>query len=139
GLKPLRMQLLQDAREYYEAFLQQSRDEPELQAELASVSLRLSTIYVSLDRNDDSLAASLQGLDLVEKLLRERPGDREFPRQLAGYFHFHRALGYMTRPPSDPLKTLATLRRACVIWERFAREYPDVRGFQSDLAGQYYL
>jgi serine/threonine protein kinase/tetratricopeptide (TPR) repeat protein len=139
GLKPLRKQLLEDAREYYEGFLQQSRDDPELQTELAAAYLRISTIYVSLDRNDDALAATLKGLELVERLLRERPGDTEFPRQLAGHFNFHRGLAYKSRPPSDPLRALATLRRACALWERLARENPDVPGFRSDLAGNYYL
>jgi serine/threonine protein kinase len=139
GLAPLRMQLLQDAREFYERFLQQSRNDPELQVELAASYLRLCTINISLDRNDDALAANINGLELVEKLLRERPGDLEFPKQLAGYFQYRSVLGESTRPPSDPSRVLATLRNSTAIWGRFARDNPLVLGFQSDLAGQYML
>jgi serine/threonine protein kinase/tetratricopeptide (TPR) repeat protein len=139
GLTPLRKQLLQDAREFYEHFLQQSRNDPELEVELAASYLRLCTINISLDRNDDALAAIVKGLELVEKLLRERPGDLEFPKQLAGYFQYRSVLGESTRPPSDPPGVLAALRNSTAIWERFARDDPQVLGFRSDLAGQYML
>jgi serine/threonine protein kinase/Flp pilus assembly protein TadD len=139
GLQPLRMQLLQDAREFYEKFLQQSRDDPELQAELAAAYLRISTIYIALDRNDDAVAAAQMGLEIVEKLLRERPDDKEFSKQLAGYFQYLRSLGRGSRPPSNPDKAIAILTKASAFWEEFARDYPDVLAFRSDLAGQYLL
>ena len=124
GLQPLRKQLLEAALSYYQGLLEQARDNPDLRADLAAAYMRLSVIYISLDRNDDSLAAMLQGLELVEQLVQQRPGDTEFPKRLAGYFRIDRAFYQGTRPTSDPVKAVKTLQRAAEIWEQFARANP---------------
>ena len=139
GLQPLRMQLLQDAREFYEKFLERSRNDPELQAELAAAYLRMSTIYIALDRNDEASDAAVRGFQLADKLLQQRPHDHELAEQLAGYFQFRRALGDRTSPPSDPAKVTAALERATVCWGAMIRDNPGSTGLQSDLAGQYFL
>src|SRR5207302_9157139 len=85
GLQPLRKQLLESALSYYQGLLEQANDNPELRGDLAAAHMRLSVIYVFLDRADDSVASMSQGVELIEQLIRERPTDTELPRRLAGY------------------------------------------------------
>ena len=139
GLQPLRKRLLESALSYYQDFLEQARDNPELQADLAAAHLRLSVIYVSLDRSDDAAAAMLRGLELVEPLIQKRPGDAALPRRLAGFFRVSGDFYDKTRLPADPLKVINTLQRAAGIWEQFTRDNPTVLEFQGDLAGIYLL
>src|SRR5260221_4235599 len=124
GLQPLRKVLLEAALSYYQGFLEQGRANPELLADLAAAHLRLSVVYVSLNRCDDALAAILRGLELVEQVRQKRPGDTNFPRRLGGFFKTSGNIFYHARPPSDPVKAARTLQKAAEIWAQFAREDP---------------
>ena len=139
GLQPLRQELLEAALSYYQGLLEQAQDNPDLRADLAAAHMRLSVIYVSCDRNDDAIESMLNGLELVEQLIRERPDDAEFPRRLAGYFRTGRSFYQKTRPPKDAIKALKTLQNAVSLWEQFAGDNPENPEFQGDLAGLYAL
>jgi eukaryotic-like serine/threonine-protein kinase len=139
GLQPLRKELLEAALTYYQGLLEQARDNGELRGDVAAAQLRLSVIYVSLDRTDDAIAALLRGLELVEQLIQESPGDTEIPKRLAGYFKAERAFYQGVRLPADPLKAERTLERGAAMWEEFVRANPNMMELQGDLAGLYVL
>jgi tetratricopeptide (TPR) repeat protein/serine/threonine protein kinase len=133
GLQPLRVQLLEAARQYYEGFLQQRSDDPEIQAEIAATLGRLSLIYVGLDRTDDAVSALSATLRIAEQLVSEHPYNKEYPKRLAGCFKGAKTLHRSSRAPKDPVKTMLTLRKSTELWEKFARDNPSLPGFRSDL------
>ncbi len=139
GLQPLRMQLLEAARQYYEGFLQQKSDDPEIQAEMAALFGRLCMIYQGLDRNDDAVSALSASFRIAEKLVADHPDNTEYPKRLAGFFKGSKGLHQVTRTPTDPVNALLTLQKIATLWEKLARENPSLPGFRSDLVPMYTL
>jgi tetratricopeptide (TPR) repeat protein len=135
GAQPLRRQLLERALAYYERFLQTQGDDPTLQAELAVTYFRVWQIYSATNRYDDGIAALGKGLDLAEKLYRERPEDMQLYNGLASFrkggSRFHR---YSVIGPRSIQAGRETLERAATFWERLAREHPGMPEFQLSLA-----
>ena len=135
GAQPLRKQLLERALVYYERFLQTQGDDPNLQAELAVTYFRVWQIYSVTNRYDDGIAALGKGLDLAEKLYRERPDDLQLYNALASFrkggalFHGSYVIG-----PRSLEVGRETLARAATFWERLAREHPGMPEFQLSLA-----
>jgi serine/threonine-protein kinase len=75
GLHDLRRELFEDALRYYRNFLLQRGDDPSLTADAAAAHERVGDILIDLGRIPDALAAYDQALALVERLVREQPGD----------------------------------------------------------------
>jgi serine/threonine protein kinase len=134
GAQPLRRELLQAALGYYRDFLDEARDDPELQADVAAAYFRVASANIMLNQADEAVAALRDGLDLVEKLLAEHPEDRELPMRLAGFLRSARVLHDDSWLLSKTRRDEDTFRRASKLWERFAHDYPAVEGFRSDLA-----
>src|SRR5262249_11793019 len=129
-----RRELLRAALGYYRDFLEEARDDPELQADVAAAYFRVASANILLNQGDEAIAALRDGLDLLEKLLADHPEDRELPMHLAGFLRSARVLHDDNWLLSKARRDDDTFRRAIKLWERFAREYPTVEGFRSDLA-----
>jgi serine/threonine protein kinase/tetratricopeptide (TPR) repeat protein len=139
GAQPLRQELLSGAVKYYEEFLRQRGDDPEIQGDMAAAYFRVATIYLSLERLDEALEALRQGVDFVDRLCREYPRDPRWARRLAGFSNSFRALDSASihlsnRLPSRPREAVSTMIRATELWKKLARDHDDLPGFQSDLA-----
>jgi len=139
GLQPLRRDLLEAALGYYQEFLAERAGDSGLKVELAAAYFRAGQVCHLIDRNDDAIAHLQNSLRLVEELLGDQRNAAALEQQLAGLHQAGRTLHGGTRPPSDPLAALDTLKRAAAVWERLSREHPLVVGFQSDLAGFHVL
>jgi serine/threonine protein kinase/tetratricopeptide (TPR) repeat protein len=139
GVQPLRQELLEAAQRYYRDFVEEARADPELQADLAAAHFRVASIDIFLDQGEAAGAALKEGVDLVERLLQEHPENQELPKRLAGFLQSARRLHSYASHMVGLSRDDATLLKAIALWERFARAYPDVRGFQSDLALLYLL
>lgn len=88
-LSDLRSQLLQLSLDYYQDFIEQSRDNRPLQSELAASHLRVAHILREIGSTPAALAALEQALQTQEQLVREHPDDGELRRNLmAMYFEF---------------------------------------------------
>jgi eukaryotic-like serine/threonine-protein kinase len=143
GLQYLRRDLLESSLGYYEDFLRQRPDDPELRDEVAATYFRLYEIYESVDSGlgADALGAFEKGLAAVEKLRREHPADAGLYRRLAGFAKGGRLLHcvYSGRGPrADSLAAIALFERAAGVWEKFVRDDPAALGFQMDLASLHY-
>src|SRR5262249_8485582 len=68
GLQPLRKDLFEKARVYYEQFLAQRGQDPALRRETAEVSARLAAITGDIGSKEASLDAYRRALDLFEGL-----------------------------------------------------------------------
>jgi serine/threonine protein kinase len=135
-LEPLRKQLLQDALRYYREFAREHADDPGFQTELAAAHFRIAILGYELGPEDDWLASFETGVALVEDLLRRNP-DRAALEPLHGGFRWAGlAVWWQVSRPADAHKAFETARG---LWQRLAREHPDVPGFRSDLAAFHLL
>jgi serine/threonine-protein kinase len=83
GLQPLRKQLLQSALKYYLEFAKQHRDDPALQAELASAHFRVGNINHRLGLYRNARVAFEQSREIYVSLLRTESRKPEFKCALA--------------------------------------------------------
>jgi serine/threonine protein kinase len=134
GLQPLRKDLLEKARVYYEQFLAQRGHDPALRRELADVSARLAAITGDVGSKEASLDAYRRALDLYEDLLRADPGSPELRRRQAGLYNdlaiAHNTLGQRRQ-------ALDAFGRSQTILEGLLRERPGDLGLQHDLANAH--
>src|SRR5262249_15339690 len=86
-LQGLRRKLLEASFAYYQDFIQQSRDDPSLQAELAAGHLRVASILDELGSRADALAALDRARQLQEKLVADKTPGPEFQRALFSIYH----------------------------------------------------
>jgi tetratricopeptide (TPR) repeat protein len=133
GLQPLREDLLESALEFYQNLAVERPDDLALLADLAVTYLRLSHVYIALDRADDAATAIRQALDTTSRLQSHPEADR-YERKLAGFCRGVRwTQGAMT-PPRDPIGAFQTLLRLEATWRKLAQKHPSNAAMQSDLA-----
>jgi tetratricopeptide (TPR) repeat protein len=144
GFQDLRKELLESALKYYQEFLQQRPDDPELQVQVAAAYLRLYEMYPMMHGfvNKDAMQALTRGIEIVEKLLHDHPADAAIFKKLAGIGQGTRELHRLSRnphPSPDDPSWIPLLERAVAIWETLVRENPTELGFQFELADFYDL
>jgi serine/threonine protein kinase len=84
----IRARLLQASLEYYQGFIEQSRDNPPLQAELAASHVRVARILEAVGATPAARAALERALETQERLVRARPADEALRRGLF-FMYFH--------------------------------------------------
>jgi tetratricopeptide (TPR) repeat protein len=89
-LQGLRRTLLAAALQYYQKFIDQCRDDPSLQTQLAASHLRVATILDQIGSRADALAALERARQIQEKLVHNRPTTQEFQW---GLFAIYNRLG----------------------------------------------
>ncbi len=136
-LQPMRITFLERALHFYETFAEQRKDDPDVQAELASTYFRVAEVYNVARRHDEMMSYFSKGLDAADQLRREHPGAAASHQKLAGFWQGHRALHRSVERPTNMPEALATCHRFMELWGEFATEYPDTPGFQSDLAAMH--
>jgi serine/threonine-protein kinase len=139
GAQPLRRELLQKALAYYQDLVNQGNDDPAARAEQAAAYFRVGTILISLEQDDEALAALENGLGVVEKLLQEGHDDDELSKHLCGFFRSARRIHSQDKLMSHPPEDATTIRRLISIWEKFERAKPALPAARSDLALLHYL
>jgi serine/threonine-protein kinase len=82
GLQPLRKQLLESALKYYQEFVRQSGDDPELQGQLADAYYRVGRITAEIGSREDALRAFHRSRDLYEALVKAYPKKTTFRVEL---------------------------------------------------------
>jgi len=88
----IRQALLLASLPYYQSFIEQTRDNPPLQAELAASHLRVAKILDVIGSTPEARAALENSLQTQERLVRERPHDEALRR---GLFSMYFRLGVM--------------------------------------------
>jgi tetratricopeptide (TPR) repeat protein len=140
GMQPLRRQLVSTSMNYYQEFLSENRDSPALGAEVAATYFRLWQLHMTNGEPDAAQADLDQGLAVLEKLLAQGAGLADLEPLAEGRFHFPHYVNRKSSSPSDPQRRREGLKRCLAIWQGLVQKYPDVAGFQHDLAGfDYYM
>jgi serine/threonine protein kinase/tetratricopeptide (TPR) repeat protein len=87
GLQPLRKELLEDALQYYQAFIEKRRDDPKLRAELALSYLRVGMITDEIGSKDQALTVLEEASRLWTDLVDQQPTDASVQAELARTEH----------------------------------------------------
>jgi serine/threonine protein kinase/tetratricopeptide (TPR) repeat protein len=129
GLEKYRKDLLQNAKEFYERFIREHVDAPEVRHHLGLAHLRLAKIQVVLGDYPAAQTLSEKAIEILGELARADPEVAEYQRDLAaghfelGVVHFHsgrfdqveaayqKALAIQTRLAADHTES-AEYRRA---------------------------
>ncbi len=133
GLESLRKELLEAALEFYEGAALERTSDAAVLIDAAVTQLRLSSIYLALNRIDDFIVAIRRALDVVDRLGRDHPNSGEHERKLAGFWQGMRWTKTGMRAPRDTLGALQTMLRLEATWTQLAQKYPSDVAFQSDL------
>jgi tetratricopeptide (TPR) repeat protein/serine/threonine protein kinase len=137
SLQPFRKELLKEAQKHYLELFNKQPDNPKLKAELAASYLRILTVLTALEEGPQAIQDLEKGLDLIESLVKQHPGDRDLMTRLAGVCQAERP---MFRGWADGLSRsnmsshLQTLERACALWKKLVDDYPDVAELEADYA-----
>jgi eukaryotic-like serine/threonine-protein kinase len=83
GMQPLQRKLLGLAREYYEGFLRQRPDDPNLAAEAAATYFRLGNVTTAIASKTEAARLFRRALDLLEGLARDHPADLDYAYNIA--------------------------------------------------------
>jgi serine/threonine protein kinase/tetratricopeptide (TPR) repeat protein len=129
-LEPLRNNLLQAALHYYEGFVQQESDNPALQAELVAACMRISYLAYTLDPESDWLTPAEKAFDTMAELLQKNPPLSSLESLQHGIGRPSGASAYMRRPT----EILRIFKKGTRVWRQLVKQYPEVLGFQLDLA-----
>jgi serine/threonine protein kinase/tetratricopeptide (TPR) repeat protein len=143
GFEALRRDLLESALKYYQEFLEQRPDDPELQAEVAAAQLRLYQVHEAIDGgySAGAIRQLAKGVDMVERRRDTQPHDAALFTHLAGFAKSERTLygRYSAAEPQPPeVEIITLLQHTVAIWEEFAQAFPSEAGFQTDLLALYF-
>jgi len=75
GMQPLRRELLQQALDYYQRFLEQRRDGAAIEDELAMTHFRVGRIVEQMEAPQDALLSYRRAAEMQRRLLAETPDD----------------------------------------------------------------
>jgi serine/threonine protein kinase/tetratricopeptide (TPR) repeat protein len=131
SLEPLRKQFLKMALDYYKEFVQEHRDDPGLQADLAVTYLRIARLMHDLNLEEDWLASFEKFLAIVEGLLPEGAGALVAQSGPASMPWITTGVGFHVSRPADALRAFTKARD---IWEELVQANPAVPGLRNDLA-----
>jgi serine/threonine-protein kinase len=131
GLQPLRRDLLESARKYYQGFLEERGDDPTVRAEAAEAWYRIGFVTQVVGSREAALNALRRAAAMDEALARDYPGVAADPYKLAMSLN---DLGNQQRYLGLPRDSLQTQQRALAIREQVARAYPGVPEYRKELA-----
>lgn len=134
GLEPLRRQLLETARDFYERFVQQRANDPALRRELADALINLGNIDRSIGEMDKAEAAHLRAREIGEALGAQAPTEPAFVRLLA---IVHANLGLLYADISRSAEAEAAYRRAIELESQLADIDPRNAADQARWANAY--
>jgi tetratricopeptide (TPR) repeat protein len=131
GLQPLRKELLESARRYYEDFLNERGEDPSVAAEAAAAAFRVASVTALLGDLAGASENYRRAIALYETLVASRPGDVDLRSDLSMCYS---SLGLLLDGMERDDEGVVEVRRALEIRERLAREHPENGHFQADLA-----
>ena len=131
GLQPLRKELLDSARRYYENFQRRRARDPSVGAEAAAASYRVAIITDMIGAKEAAMAAFQQAVALYEALVHAHPAVPKYRSDLAiCYFDLANLQGDRGRLD----EALGTHRKALSLREALARDHPTGARYQNELS-----
>jgi serine/threonine-protein kinase len=131
GLQPLRKELLHLALNYYQDFVTEHQDDPELRKDLGAAYLRLGLIVAEVESAEKALALDERGVGLLEDLAGADAGDVGLTRLLA---NGHTQLGSHLMRGGRDAEALTHLERAVALHGQLLRADAGDQAAAYDLA-----
>ena len=85
-MSEVRRSLLEDAAEFYEGFVQQKSDDPEIREEMGHAYQRLGSAYHEIGRDEKAVAATRNSIAIKEELVAEFPDRFDLKLSLQGSY-----------------------------------------------------
>jgi serine/threonine-protein kinase len=130
GLQPLRKELLESARRYYEQFLRDRGTDRAVRAEAAEAWYRLGYVAQDVGTPEEATRDLQEAVAMYEVLAREHPHEPRYSCKLAMALD---ELGNHQTRLGQSLEFLQTEERSLLIRRRVAAENPDVAEYQKEL------
>jgi serine/threonine-protein kinase len=130
-LTGLRQQLLGTAVSFYQRFIHEHGDDPELRAELGRAYSRLALMHNDLDQYDQATPLGRQAVEVFQGLLLTKPADPDLRHELARS-HADLSLCYGNIP--NVQAALDEEKQALAVWTDLVKEYPDEPRYARGLA-----
>jgi eukaryotic-like serine/threonine-protein kinase len=134
GLQPLRKELLESARKYYEEFLRQRGDDPSLRAEVGAAHYRVGIITELLGTVDQARPSLEQAREIYLGLTRDHPTVTKYWVDLA---ICNNDLGRFYHQVNDRASASRFHQEAREIRERNAKAFPNSPRLQDELVRSY--
>ncbi len=135
GMEVLRKQLLEAAVQYYEQFVDQRTNDPDVQAELAAAHYRVTQFYAELS-SPKWFDHAEQAFKILGPLVDAGADTTNWESLRAGLFTYRGEPVGSDRSIEDMLHAY---QEGIRIWEKLVEENAGVRGFQNDLAGVHWV
>ena len=134
GLQPLRKELLQRARSYYERFISQRREDPTTRDELALTHFRIGRITDLIGSHQESLTEYQQAHDIQQQLLEHKPGDAHRMEALANTLN---AMGVASVRQGQSLAAQQHLNEARRLRKLLVDQHASNRSYHRTLANTW--
>jgi serine/threonine protein kinase len=135
GQEMLRVELLQQARGFYEKVIEVRGDDPAVLADLANTIWQLGVMKGNVESEAKGIELLQQAASIQDRLAREYPDTPAYQKDLARTYNnmgiFHGALG-------QTADSRATWERAVALREALVRQHPGETDFRRDLAQSYH-
>jgi serine/threonine protein kinase/tetratricopeptide (TPR) repeat protein len=131
GMEKFRKDMLQNAKDFYDRFIQEQLDAPEVRHDLGLAHLRLAKIQQALGDYAAAQTLSEKAIAILGELAAANPDASDYQRDLAAS---HSGLGgvYFDTGRLDQAK--AACEQALAIQEKLAALHPEVAEYRRDLA-----
>jgi serine/threonine-protein kinase len=122
GMQPLRRELLETARSFYDRFVSQRRDDPTVRAELGRALFRLATLTHALGSPGKAREQLGDALGIQESLAAARPGDLSVLHDLA---RSYQGLGVVYAALGEDAEAESAYQKAQSLSQRLTDERPE--------------
>jgi serine/threonine protein kinase/tetratricopeptide (TPR) repeat protein len=130
-MDPVRIELLQRAREFYEVLARERPGDPDVQAELARAGWRLAAMVAESRSAPEGVGLLAQPIAIQERLARQYADRPEYRSDLARSYN---NLGIMHRSNNERDQAARDWERALAIRQQLVRDHPDEFLYRRDLA-----
>ncbi len=131
GMEKFRKDLLQNAKEFYDRFIRERLDAPEVRQELGLAHIRLARIHQALGEFAGAQTSSEKAIEILSELARAQPDVADYQSDLAAS-HFELGAVFFDTGRFD--ETEASYGRALAIQTKLAADHPVVVEYRRALA-----
>jgi serine/threonine-protein kinase len=126
GLEPLRRQLLETAKDFYERFIRERAEDPRLRHDLALAYFKLGNINQAMGDHSQAAAQYAQAVGVFERLVEENAGRADYAHELAKCYSNQ---GLVFSAIDRKAEARAAYRKALAVWERLLPADPNNRDY----------
>ncbi len=133
-MEPVRRELLQKARAFYETFVTQETDDPKLLVELGDAHLRLGNIHRKLGDIPAAKSEHEKAITVYSQLVKNHNDVPLYALDLANSYN---NLALVNRTGGHAEKAIELYSKSILIKKQLVKDHPEVAKYADDLARSY--